>query len=347
MSAHRRPVRVYNDEDEAVPPYGVAIQTGAGDEELVKVGKVDKSGRTDVLVNGPTPIPPKSEGMMFEGFPAFVQTANAPNAAQSGEVWGSKAGSWFIESTSTGFSISTDADANGVALVALMTGSYVTFVEVTTAAGSGTEFSDGIEKLTDAGTDQFTDGAACKIRDVNGDALEAGVIYEARFIGNRNRVPTYYTTSVAAGGSGTRSPLAPLCIETGLYGAVTAIRQIWVNADDSADCLPAEACDCDDNGQARGMVTWAADGVGIDARTVKVTTSPGGVDTASDDSNPLGYYSIDDVPAGAYTVTLVDVLVGETVEYQIDGGAWASGATTTAITVVAGEAHVVNFRVTV
>jgi hypothetical protein len=144
------------------------------------------------------------------------------------------------------------------------------------------------------------------------------------------------------GGSGSGGS-SDLCVEKvyGAYGLLqdVIVSRLVVNDDGSADCVEIEPCDCGTTGQIAGTVLRAVGGAAVVGRTVMRT---GSVTTTT---SAAGYYQFDALAAGSYTAT-VTLTGGETAEYRVNGGAWVSGATSASVAVVAGEADVVDFRIT-
>jgi len=150
-----------NDDAETAPAFCLLEITGWDDDrQAFRVTRPSQSGRNGLLVNGMAPVGPGEEG--FAAISLFVSVGwqydgagDAPPAP--GEVWGSKAGEWFLCRRFPGFKI---AAVGGVAedqtvVAAAMDYNLVEFVEVTgcppgpaaatTTAGGGTTItSNGV-----------------------------------------------------------------------------------------------------------------------------------------------------------------------------------------------------------
>ncbi len=244
-SATQRVVLVINDDTEAIPPFGVAQAVSVDANGTTHVGRVTRSGMTDVLVNGPNPIPALSEGQMYSGFPAPVYCVSAPNAAASGEIWGTKEGRWGLHSTSTGFIVRSAPDNEGYAIVDRMPYKLDWMVKVTSASSNGAGLSVGVESLVDPGDGSESLGATVLIKDANSEKLKVGRIYHAQLVGLRNRVMTFLSGGGAAPGNSGVDEFGRTIIckefdeETGF---LTDVKIRVRNEDRSVDCIEADLC---------------------------------------------------------------------------------------------------------
>jgi hypothetical protein len=105
-------VLVWNSEKTAVPPFGVmevlvdtVTDSGTDVAGNIVIRKPTRSGATDVLFNGSTPIPPFAQGQGHQTFPTIA--AYEEGVPITGEIWGTAPGSWLLSSgiAGSGFTI--------------------------------------------------------------------------------------------------------------------------------------------------------------------------------------------------------------------------------------------------
>lgn len=138
-----RVVRVYNVDDEDVPPFGAMELTGWDvDRRAFKIRRCTVTGRNDLIFNGLTPIPSGLEGQANAD--AHVPAGYVPadgDRPRPGEVWGVKAGEWLLRPYYTGYTIvdTTTAD-RGFCVITSQRANITEFVRVTgttTPLGTG------------------------------------------------------------------------------------------------------------------------------------------------------------------------------------------------------------------
>lgn len=108
-------VAVANTEAEAIPPYAAMEVFDVDDHGVAQVRKPTVDHSTDILFNGSTPIPQYDTNPEWSGFgkanssfpakAAFVQDDPPYSDPSGGEVWGVKAGDWYLHRGKTGFKI--------------------------------------------------------------------------------------------------------------------------------------------------------------------------------------------------------------------------------------------------
>lgn len=110
-----RYVKIINDDDEPIPPYGVCVVTSIDDENILHVARPTKSGATSVLFNGPVGVPVGEEGMAIGALPAkaaWTHDSQRNDEPQAGDVWGVKADEWYLHREYPGFKVMGGVDGN-------------------------------------------------------------------------------------------------------------------------------------------------------------------------------------------------------------------------------------------
>ena len=160
---------VKNADSEACPPFGLIKVTGTDLTNGYLTGtRPDTDDETDLLVNGPTPIPAGQAGSAVAGFPAsaaYSQANDAGAAPAVGEVWGAKAGSWLLYRGRTGFRI-LGAGLNGVCVVAPALSRRLEVVKVTSTTPTNGRYPGKLQYY-DPETQTWTDGPDVWLVDPN------------------------------------------------------------------------------------------------------------------------------------------------------------------------------------
>lgn len=116
MAGNKKETRYYpvrNLEDDAVPPFGLMRVTNISNDGFAHVRKPSAEGQSDnILVNGPNFIPSGGEGEGHDFFPAIVAYSEDATGSgggsftpAAGQVWGTRADSWYLHAASSGFKI--------------------------------------------------------------------------------------------------------------------------------------------------------------------------------------------------------------------------------------------------
>lgn len=158
-----RKVPCTNSTGEEIPPYGLVELEGTDDDGTFIALKPRADG-CHVFVNGPTPIPDGSDGMVTSQAPIIIAT---DGTAGVGETWGAQAGSFLAKSTNTGFLILdaaaghawADRKPNSSDAAGGETGRWIRIEESTATGASGTWKGVVYDK---DGSGGYEDGAAIR-----------------------------------------------------------------------------------------------------------------------------------------------------------------------------------------
>jgi hypothetical protein len=109
-----RPIRVFNVDDDDVPPFGAMEVAGwSPDRRAFFVRRCTLSGRNDLLFNGLNPIPSGLEGQARDD--GLIVAAYTPDGAENpaaGSVWGVAAGTWTLSPLYPGFVVRATTTAS-------------------------------------------------------------------------------------------------------------------------------------------------------------------------------------------------------------------------------------------
>lgn len=134
-----RPIRVYNTDAEAVPPFGGMEVVGYDpDRSAFKVARCTLTGRNDLLFNSMTPIPSGMEGQARSDIhiTAGFVPAEGDNP-HAGEIWGVPAGEWLLKPNHTGYVVvDTTTAVRGFCVVQTQRHNLTEFVRIV-GTGSG------------------------------------------------------------------------------------------------------------------------------------------------------------------------------------------------------------------
>lgn len=137
-----RPIRVYNVDTEAVPPFGAMEIAGwDSDRRAFKVQRCTISGRNDLIFNGLNPIPAGMEGQArsdVQNTAAF--TPSDGRNPLPGDVWGVAVGEWLLSPRYPGYTIlDTTTAVRGFCVVVSQRANITEFIRVngTPTPGAG------------------------------------------------------------------------------------------------------------------------------------------------------------------------------------------------------------------
>lgn len=213
-----RYVRVFNTEDTAAPPYAALEVCGYDKEEnTFYVCKPTVSGRNDCLFNGRTPIRAQKAGQAIIGA-GEIAALYAPDGTtpEPGELWGTKAGEWYLTPQSTGYVVRFLVSTNRSTLVVTRAPSSLREALRITGVNPGgrvpqTYYPAVVQKLN-VETDEYEDTiVTCWFRDLYGEEPSVGERISCTHVGNGGPADNYRplyegrTEEVGDGGSSSGS----------------------------------------------------------------------------------------------------------------------------------------------
>lgn len=153
-----------NQSAEECPPFGAVRVTGADSNRDLQGNKPNANGQA-VWINGPTPVPAGSTGLLTNDFPVPAYYDAADGTPANNETWGAGTGTWKLKKNQAGFTVVGGAADSRVMVTRPLldaTGSDV-FVKVTssdtTASYLGSKLSAGTNisfaTLNPAGNEQL------------------------------------------------------------------------------------------------------------------------------------------------------------------------------------------------
>lgn len=211
-------VRVLNTEGVAIPPFAALEVCGYDKEEnTFYVRKPTVSGRNDCLFNGRTPIRANKTGQAVVGA-SEVAALFAPDGTtpEPGEIWGTKAGEWYLTPQSTGYVVRFIVSTHRSSLVVMKAPS--TLVETLRITGLNpggevprTYYPAVVQKLNVA-SDEYEDTiVTCWFRDLYAEEPSVGERIRCTHVGNGGPATDYRplyegrTEEVGVGGSSSSS----------------------------------------------------------------------------------------------------------------------------------------------